>query len=228
MNVVTRQIVNDEAATSVNSAYDTGKKEYEDYVRQRLIKCEVSIYDPIPKNKLPLFRAKNAVSTSKEKLKMVSLEEDCKLFASLYVACQARNGDLGEFFRHENHANPPSLSEYGKLRKGNKADFLKCIKDHGDTKLECPTVTAKIFDGAALVQMLPPGSAKTFGQYAQTFAEFIAKDSKSENLNRVDVVFDRYFPESLKTDTREKRGHGTRISVKETIPICKTGDNFYV
>ena len=74
--------------------------------------------------------------------------------------------------------------------------------------------------------MLPPGSAKTFGQYAQTFAEFIAKDSKSENLNRVDVVFDRYFPESLKTDTREKRGHGTRISVKETTPICKNWRQF--
>ena len=81
----------------------------------------------------------------------MSLKEDCKLFASLYVACQARNGDLGEFFRHESHANPPSLSEYGKLRKGNKADFLKCIEDHGDTKLECPTITAKIVDGAALV-----------------------------------------------------------------------------
>jgi hypothetical protein len=38
MNVVTRQIMSDEAATSVNSAYDTGKKQYEDYVRQRLIK----------------------------------------------------------------------------------------------------------------------------------------------------------------------------------------------
>jgi hypothetical protein len=62
--------------------------------------------------------------------------------------------------RHENHANQPSLSEYGKLRKGNKADFLKCIEDHGDTKLECLTVTAKIIDGAALVQMLLPGSEK--------------------------------------------------------------------
>ena len=94
--------------------------------------------------------------------------------------------------------------------------------------MQFPTVTAKIIDGAALVQMLPPGPAKTFGQYAHNFAEYIGKRMKSEGLSRIDVVFDRYFPDSLKGDTREKRGNasGTRISVKESTPICKNWGNF--
>eukprot|EP00112_Aurelia_sp_Birch-Aquarium-sp1_P011752 Seg2473.2 transcript_id=Seg2473.2/GoldUCD/mRNA.D3Y31 product="hypothetical protein" protein_id=Seg2473.2/GoldUCD/D3Y31 len=175
---------------------------------------------------LPVKHPENAVSTSKEKLKMVSLKQDCKLFASLYVACQARDGDLKEFFRHENHANPPSISEYGKLRKGNKADFLKCIENHVEAKLENPRVTAKILDGAAIVQMMPPGSATTFGQYAQLFAECILKELRSDTLRRIDVVFDRYFPNSLKSDTREKRGTGTRISVKASTPICNNWRQF--
>ena len=50
------------------------------------------------------FEEKIQYQTSKEKLKMVSIKQDCKLFASLYIACQARDGDLEEFLRHENHA----------------------------------------------------------------------------------------------------------------------------
>eukprot|EP00112_Aurelia_sp_Birch-Aquarium-sp1_P020427 Seg5269.1 transcript_id=Seg5269.1/GoldUCD/mRNA.D3Y31 product="hypothetical protein" protein_id=Seg5269.1/GoldUCD/D3Y31 len=219
VHIVSRQIMSEAAATSVKIAYDTGKKQYKDFVHTRLRTCEVSIHTSIPKNKLPLFRAKNAVSTSKEKLKMVSLKQDCKLFASLYVACQARDGDLKEFFRHENHANPPSISEYGKLRKGNKADFLKCIENHVEAKLENPRVTAKFLDGAAIVQMVPPASATTFGQYAQLFAECILKELRSDTLRR-------YFPNSLKSDTREKRGTGTRISVKASTPICNNWRQF--
>ena len=86
VHVVSRQIMNDTAATSVKAAYDTGKKQYDNFVYKRLVSCEVPIRNLIPKNKFALFRAKSAVSTSKERLKVVSLKRDCKLFASLYVA----------------------------------------------------------------------------------------------------------------------------------------------
>ncbi len=157
---------------------------------------------------------------------MASLKQDCKLFASLHVACQSRNGDLKEFFKHENHANPPSISEYGSLRKGNKADFLKCIENCGKSILESPRTTVKILDGAAIVQMMPPGCAKTFGQYSSLFVESVKKEFRSESMRRIDVVFDRYFPDSLKSDTREKRGCGTRISVKANTPICNNWRQF--
>ncbi|CAB4025239.1 hypothetical protein ROHU_037104 [Paramuricea clavata] len=68
---------------------------------------------------------------------------------------------------------------------------------------------------------------KCFGTDLTSFKSTIdCQRFEKGNLNRVDVVFDRYFPESLKTDTREKRGHGTRISVKETTPICKNWRQF--
>lgn len=92
-----------------------GEDQYKDYVKKRLVKCEKSIHLTIPKNNLPLFRKKNTVSTSNAKLKVASLKDDCKLYASLYIACQSRSGDLAEFFSHENHSYPPSVSEYGML-----------------------------------------------------------------------------------------------------------------
>ena len=51
---------------------------------------------------------------------------DCSLYSRLYIACQARKGDLPEFFRHENQPIPPSLSKLGDMRIGKKADLLKC------------------------------------------------------------------------------------------------------
>ena len=187
---------------------------------------KVSIYTPISKNKLPLFREKNTLTTTKEKLQVVSLKQDCKLFASLYLSCQSRDGDLDDFFAHENHVYPPSLSEYGRLRKGSKADFLQCLEVQAEQEANGPPVTAKVVDGAALVQMTPPGDAKTFGDYAKSFAAKVIKELRGITLERIDVVFDRYFKDSLKSQTREKRGSGVRLSVKASTPISKNWRQF--
>ena len=45
-------------------------------------------------------------------------------------------------------AYPPSIIEYGQIRKTNKADFLSCFAGHGATLLTCLDVTAKVIDGA--------------------------------------------------------------------------------
>ena len=76
---------------------------------ERLVTCSKSIYDVIPRNNFALFRNKNSVKTTKEKMKVVSLQRERKLYASLYVSCQSREGDLADFFAHENHAYPPSI-----------------------------------------------------------------------------------------------------------------------
>ena len=61
------------------------------------------------------FDKKNDVSATKGKLEAASLKEKVKLFQDLFIACQRREGDLDQFFRHKNHDFPPSLSEYGTL-----------------------------------------------------------------------------------------------------------------
>jgi len=54
----------------------------------------------------------------KETSSSCCLKSDCSLFSRLYITCQSCKGDLQEFFRHENHPWPPSLSQHGKLRHG--------------------------------------------------------------------------------------------------------------
>lgn len=72
--------------------------------------------DTTSQNKLPLFRQTNILSTVRSKFKLLLLKFDFQLYASPYMASQAWETDLDEFFAPENHAYPVPLFEYGKLR----------------------------------------------------------------------------------------------------------------
>ena len=93
----------------------------------------------------------------------------------MYISCQTRDGNLDEFFAHENQACPPSLSNMGKLRIGTKSDIVSCLEKLVPTSTRdslpdvqpcTPIVDAVVLDGAAIVNMLKPGTARTFSDYA--------------------------------------------------------------
>ena len=79
-----------------------------------------------------------------------------------------------------------------------------------------------IVDGAAIVNMLRPGDVKTFSEYAQqVFLPYIK--SQLQQVNRVDVVWDEYFPDSLNTEhaAREVREFADVLSL--AVQFLKTG-----
>ena len=157
---------------------------------------------------------------SKQKMQIASLKSDCALFSHLYVACLTRDGDLDTFFTYENQAAPPSLSVGGGLRHGTKADLLQCLASEETQSVNAPIIDAKLYDGAAKVQMLNPGTAKTFQGYADNvFSSYVA--SQLEAAQRVDLVWDVYIADSLKSSTREKRGKGRRRHVASSTMIPK-------
>ena len=71
-----------------------------------------------------------------------------------------------------------------------------------------PEVDAILLDGAAVVQMLNPGTATTFQDYADSvFGRYVS--------------WDVYLPGSLTATTRKKRGKGIRrrvLSPSNTMP----------
>lgn len=67
-----------------------------------------------------------------------------------------------------------------------------------------PRVQVNIMDSAAIVNMLRPGTAKTFQDYAtDIFMPYVT--SQLQQVDRVDIVWDLYMADSLKADTRNKR-----------------------
>ena len=84
------------------------------------------------------------------------LKSDYALFSRLCIACQSRDGDLDQFFKHENQGCPPSLSQHGSLRlPGNKSDLLQCIEALTPAPIDSPNCTdVTTTDGAAATNML--------------------------------------------------------------------------
>ena len=111
----------------------------------------------------------------------------------------------------------------GILRTGTKSDLLTCLQDLSPVNENASSpivqVTCTILDDAAIVNMLQPGSAKTFQDYTtNVFLPYVT--SQLQYVSRLDIVWDEYIPESLKADVRSKRGKGVRRRVEpsNTIP----------
>ena len=81
-----------------------------------------------------------------------------------------------------------------------------------------------IIDGPFLLHTRQTGKLVTFGEYAGEFCKYLLK--LLEVNNRVDVVFDVYKDESLKTGTRSKRGGGIRRRVTRNSNIPSNWKGF--
>ena len=220
----TREIADEATIIAVQQAEEIGYTQYDNYVTERLL-GQKSISDTISKNKLPLFNRPPPKAQSKEKLQVSSLRNDCALFSRLYIACQTRDGNLDEFFKHENQAYPPSLSQHGSLRLGTKSDILSCVENCAQSQTSAPEIEVTILDGAAVVHMLMPGISKTFDEYAQNvFLPYI--QSHLHRSSRVDIVWDVYVKNSLKSQTRSKRGKGIRRRVQGSQCIPSNWQSF--
>ena len=132
VQLTSKRILPDNAEKSVRNVHTVGIEQYNTFNTSRR-----SLYDPIKKNNLDLFRQKNVVASSKSKQKIVMLKERCNLFKDFYISCQTRQGNLNMFFAHMNHDFPPSISEYGRLyHPPTKSDILDCLKSVLNTQLD--------------------------------------------------------------------------------------------
>lgn len=235
----TRDIADPAVSDAMRKLEKTGQEQYDTFVTERLVAQERPVQDPIKRNNFPLFSRPPARDKSRAKLLLSSVKSDCSLFSSLYISCQRRDGDLDEFFAHENQACPPSLSNMGKLRLGTKSDLVSCLEDLVPTPTQNPMpvaqtavppddkpiVDAIILDGAAIVNMLKPGTARTFSEYAsQIFLPYIT--AQLEHVQRLDVVWDEYLQDSLKAYTRSVRGKGSRRRVESSNALPRNWQEF--
>ena len=221
----TRDIMDDCVKDTVRKVVKVGQDQYNIFVDERLMHSQKAVTDPLPRNKLVLFKTPRSKAASKKQTHLSEVKNDCNLFSRLYVACQTRDGDLDTFFSHENQPAPPSLSQGGELRQGTKSNLLTCLETHQSLRDDHPTVEAKMFDGGALVHMLRPITTKTFHQYAEhIFVPYII--AELQGTNRVDLIWDAYLPNSLKDVTRRRRGTGMRRRVSPNTAIPRNWKDF--
>lgn len=219
-----RNIADANVISTVRNIERIGQEQFDDFVHKRLITLSESVFAPIKRNKLPLLKCPVQRATNKDKLHISSLKKSCSLFSQLYISCQVRGCDLDEFFCHENQAYPPALSNYGSIRSGSKSSLLTCFEAHGKSQDTFPNVEAKLFDGAAIVNILKPGAATTFQEYSNVFVKYIQE--QLEDVSRIDIVWDTYLSDSLKASARSKRGKGVRRRVEASAKIPSNWEAF--
>lgn len=224
----TRDIENKPVVDTLYKIEEVGFKQYNTFVTERLIDRTKPLDDTIKKNMLCLFGSPRVRKKSKAQELMSAVKSDRNLFSRLSVACQVRDGNLQEFFSHENQTCPPSLSDRGKLRLGTKSDIVRCLEEavpEDEEDEPSPVGDVVILDGPAIVNMLKPGSAHTFKEYAQdVFLPYVKLHL--DKSQRVDVIWDEYRPDTLKEQTREKRGKGVRRRVDPKNAVPKNWGDF--
>ena len=112
--------------------------------------------------------------TSKSKQTIANLKANRRLYTNLLVACQARDGNLDNFFAFENHAYPVFVRIWD-------IEEVFC-KEHG----------------------IPWKVHQQLG-----------------DLKRLDFVFYTYKTDSIKGQTRERRGIGVRLTARMETSIVK-------
>ncbi|KAJ7384351.1 hypothetical protein OS493_022464 [Desmophyllum pertusum] len=136
-----RDIAGVKVLTTVNEVENTGSQQYTAYVKERVVEPTKLITDVIKQNRLPLFR---------------NPKKNCSL-TQLYNSCQVLQGNLDDFFSHENLSYPPSMSCFGNWRSGQKSDLVKIPVKLPASPIEATLVVgALLVDGAAFVNTLKP------------------------------------------------------------------------
>ena len=201
-----REVMDASSTNCLVQLHEQGQTQYRLFIEERLEENRKGITDPIPRNKVVLFNKVSKKKKSKKDQAAGLLKSEVNLFAQLFVACQARDGDLDSFFSHENHAFPPALSSYGEIRQGKKSDLMTCLEEGCQLQQpqNQPSTDVTILDGAAVINFLLPGSTKTFEDYAsEIFLPYIKQHL--QKACRVDIVWDQYTENSLKSQTRNNR-----------------------
>jgi hypothetical protein len=210
---------------SVYAMEKLGKKQYKEFCHERLVTCTKSIHDPIPKNNLKLMKTKVKKVKTKEGVKVQTLKNNVELFGSAVIALSKRQCDLKEFFKHEAQKWSPAISDLGDLLPAkNKSDVISCIVPE-DQRAPPDLFDTIVIDGAAMVHFLSSGLATTFTEY---FDQIVLAYLLQLLLttDRLDLVFDLYKKNSLKSFTRASRGAGVRRKVGPSTKLPKDWANF--
>ena len=216
----TYDITDKDVVNTVNSIETLGKSQFQEFLHSRIKAKQTSIFELIKRNKLPLFSFVKTKKSAKHQSQVAMLKKNCQLFSQLYVACHFRDGNLDEFFSHENQTFPPSLSKDGMLHTGYKSDLLCSLDDIQDTSQDKPSVKCIVIDGTAVANILAPVNCINFKDYSKKVSPPFILQQFQSGCRRVDIVWDVYLENSLKESARIKGGQGVRRRVLQdsTIP----------
>ena len=123
-----RDCADDLVITTVRSIDAIVTAQYQKYCNDVIVTRNKSIHDTIKKNSLPLFKTRKCKKKSKTSQQLTVQRNNAALFGRLYISNQQCAGDPLGFFSHEDQMFPSSLSDFGKIRFGQKSLHLSHLE----------------------------------------------------------------------------------------------------
>ena len=171
-----RDIVGHHVNETISNIKIIGKEQFQTFLSNRLILKEGSLYDPIKQSSFLIFSTPKRQKGDSKTNKIKTLQKSCQLFAQLYISCQVCDGNIEEFFSHENNSYPPSLSRKADLH------LLMCLEEVVPATCETSVAECVILDGAAAVNFLKPTGVATFVDYVNdVFKPYIERQLKDSS-----------------------------------------------
>ena len=224
LNISTKEVASEDIQKDLLTAFERGKVATKAFINDRMQPdSNVTVFDTISRHNSKTFKSLGKVVPAKE-IKRKSNVSDALLLRRLVVAADSgRNVDLKQLLQYELHDVPLSLATYdGCLRLPTNKAMLGTILI-GDNGVDILPVeergmrTCYIIDAMGVVQALgKPSKAKTFGDLADSFVKLVLQNF-SEHTTRIDVVFDSYKNNSIKSATRAKRKSKSTPLVRRDI-----------
>ena len=149
-----KYIVPKNVSSTVRNVQEREVKQVNKFLESRLWNRSKTISYTVAKHEVQFFCVKNA-HYSKTLDKLQSERIKFPFFTHLLIFCKTKEGDMEHFFSHENQVFNIFLSEHGSFRLAKrKSSMIKCIlqKDFASPN-EAPNISAKVFDGAAIIKM---------------------------------------------------------------------------
>ena len=183
-----------------------GKKQFYSFFWDRLIFAKVEIDATISRNQFALPGNISPV-LKKDSSKSMILKE--ATFNKLRSAIEFRGKEAQEVFKHELFgvfqsivATPSTLYHALKSAILNRFQTVNNKPSFRDER------SAFVVELSAMVLIKAKCDAETFHDFSLIMYTYIIKQGK--NYERIDVVCDQYFADSLKEGTRKERGSGTQ------------------
>ena len=146
----------------LDKAYEKGKKCMENFINDRLISLEKSIYTPIKKLRLGTFSKIKKRVTVKIKGKNVQFNYQSDLFGKIALILQKRLIDLEEVFMYPLGPIPYALADdLGVMVKTRKVELLFELEKDVIYVDKIPRYSCSVIDGMALVRKIK-GTGLTF------------------------------------------------------------------
>ena len=197
---------------------EKGEQQFETFWNDRLIYAKVAISDTVKKNKLHMMS--DAAATSQPKDPTLTQAMVTKLRA----ACAVRQHHATIFFQSEIFGIAQSISTDSRsLYHGNKSDILKRFEKETQLPIH-ERNAALIIDLSVIVQIMAQQKCTTFKEFSRKIYRYIMNLATESKVERIDIVADRYFEDSLKGATRRERGSGCRFMFDDDT---KFPDDFY-